>query len=473
MIFSRPQKDALEYVRPLNLFMSGYGIGKTHMLAVIAYSYIRKYPEVRGIIGANTHSQLSQSTMRQVFKVWKSFGITEYSESNQNGQYVVNKIPPKHFKSFGDVYLNYNGILTFINGATIYLASLENADAHQGKEAGYGLLDETRDTREHDAKDTILSRLRQKGIVIKGREINPLYIFTSPAKVDWINAWYGLDKFVDDIHAHIYSETDYFHYYDEMINVVISSSFHNRHNLPADYFDRLKFSNSSERYDSIIYANPFGRAGGEYYPAFERKKHVRPTAYDPDLPLHVSFDFNYVPYNPAGIFQMDKIEGIWHVRMIDEFALTSPHNSVEHVCEAIIARYGQHRSGWVIYGDATGKAGTIAGKEQRSYWQTVWHKFRGIVLETGKRVPRGNPTNNTRRDFIGRILEDKPPIRLVIGEHCTHMINDLMYCKEDAEGGKDKKTVKDENGQSYQPYGHFGDLLEYMLCEAFRNLFRA
>ena len=472
MIFSRPQGDALEYVRPLNLFMGGYGSGKTHMLAVIAYSYIKKFPEVRGIIGANTHSQLSQSTMRQVFKVWKSFGITEHTDANPNGQYVVNKIPPKHFKSFGDVYLNYNGILTFNNGATIYMASLENADAHQGKEAGYGLLDETRDTREHDAKDTILSRLRQKGIVINGRELNPLYVFTSPAKVDWINRWYGLDKHVDEINSRIYSDTDYFHYYDNMVNVVISSTYHNSHNLPADYFDRLRFSNSSERYDSIIYANPFGRSGGEYYTGFERKRHVTKTTYNPDLPLHISFDFNYVPYNPAGIFQMQKVGDLWHVYMIDEFALTSPKNSVEHVCEAILARYGNHKAGIFLYGDATGKSGSIAGKEQRSYWETVYWKFKHKIVEKSKRVPKANPPNNARRDFINRIFEDKPNIRLFIGEHCTHMINDLMYCKEDAEGGKDKKTVKDENGQSYQPYGHFGDLLEYYLCKCFENWFK-
>ena len=50
------------------------------------------------------------------------------------------------------------------------------------------------------------------------------------------------------------------------------------------------------------------------------------------------------------------------------------------------------------------------------------------------------------------------------------MINDFMYCKEDAEGGKDKKTVKDENKQSYQPYGHFGDLYEYFLLRCFAFL---
>lgn len=471
MIFSYPQRDILEYCRPLNLFMGGYGSGKTHMLGVIAYTFAVKFPEVRGIIGANTYNQLSQSTMRQVFKVWKTFGITEYTEANPNGMYVVNKIPPKHFKNFGDVYLKYDGILTFINGHTIYLVTLENADAQQGKEVGYCLLDETRDTREYDVKDTMLSRLRQLGITINGKNVNPLYAFTSPAKVDWINKWFTLDKMTEQINAKIYSDTTYFHHVDSMINVVISSTYHNKHNLPEDYFDRLRFSNTSERYDSIIYANPFGRVGGEYYGSFERKKHVGKAEYDPTLPIHLSFDFNYVPYNPAGLYQIKFVDGMYYVYMIDEFALTSPHNSTEHVCEAILARYGNHKAGWLIYGDATGKAGTITGREQRSNWDTVWFMFKSRTVHKSNRVPRSNPTNTTRRDFMNLIFEEKKPIRFIVDERCTHMINDLMYCKEDADGGKDKKTVKDEAGNSYQPYGHFGDLCEYMFCEAFNKFF--
>jgi hypothetical protein len=473
MQFSRPQYDILESSKSLNLFLSGKGGGKSHIGGVISASLITEYPHCRGFIGANTYDQLNTSTLVRVFAVWKSFGITEYTDANHTGCYVVGKQPPKCFTPSPDQYVNYSNIISFANGCTVYIASLENAKSHEGKEMAWAILDETKDSREHDVKDTILTRLRQKGLIVNGKEINPLFILTSPAKVDWLNKWFELDKYIEDISAHIYSDTDYFKLETENKLCVIASTFHNKVNLPENYFDVIRESNTDEKYSTIIYANPFGRAGGEYYPGFERKKHVAKTKYNPDLPLHVSFDFNYVPYNPAGIIQIEKKEGIWYVSMIDEFALTSPHNSVEHVCDAIIARYGNHKAGWFIYGDATGKAGTIAGREQRSYWETVWYKFRGLITEASKRVPRGNATNNTRRDFIGRILEEKPPIRIIIGDNCTHMINDLMYCKEDSEGGKDKKTVKDENGQSYQPYGHFGDLLEYMLCEAFKNLFRA
>lgn len=473
MQFSAPQYDILESSKPLNLFLSGKGGGKSHIGGVISASLITEYPHCRGFVGANTYDQLNTSTLVRVFAVWKSLGLTEYTEQNTTGCYVVGRQPPKHFKQSDDQYINYSNIISFANGCVVYVASLDNAKSHEGKEMSWSILDETKDSRESDVKDTILTRLRQRGLFINGKEVNPLYILTSPAKVDWINKWFDLDKHIDEIQARIYSESDYFKLETKNKLVVIASTYHNKHNLPANYFDVIRESNTDDKFNTIIYANPFGRAGGEYYPSFERKKHVTQTRYDPDLPLHISFDFNYTPYNPAGIFQMVDIEKVWHIYMVDEFALTSPHNSVEHVCDAILGRYGKHRAGMFIYGDATGKSGTIAGREQRTYWDTIWMKFRGHIIEASRRVPRSNPTNNTRRDFIGRILEEKPPIRLHIGEHCRHMINDMMYCKEDKDGGKDKKTVKDENGQTYQPYGHFGDLLEYFICEAFKNLFRA
>lgn len=244
----------------------------------------------------------------------------------------------------------------------------------------------------------------------------------------------------------------------------------NKANLPAGYIEETLMGLSEMAKRRFLYGEfSEGRTGGEYYASFDYYQHVGKTKYNPDNPIHVSFDFNYVPYNPAGLFQMENKDGIWHVCMIDEFALRSPHNSVEHVCDAILARYGEHKAGWLIYGDATGRAGTIANREQRSYWDTIFHKFRYKITENSKRVPRANKPNNVRRDFTNRILEEKLPIRIKIGDHCRYMSDDLMYCKEDADGMKDKKTVKDETGQSYQPYGHFGDLLEYFLTKCFEK----
>jgi len=470
MIFSEPQKDILHSPRALNLFLAGKGSGKSHLAGIITAGMIGRFPECRGFIGANTYEQVNTSTLVRVFAVWRELNITEYTNDNKQGCYVVGKQPPEHFVKF-EKYINYSSIISFDNGAIIYIGSLDNAKAHEGKEFAYAILDETKDSKEQDVKDTILTRLRQKGLTLEcGKEFNPLYILTSPAKVEWINKWFELDKYIDEINSLIYSETTYFKLETTNKRAVISSTYHNKANLPENYFDIIRESNSEENYKTIIYANPFGRSGGEYYGSFDRKKHVGMAKYREDLPIHISFDFNLVPYNPAGIYQIERINDRYQVRMIDEIALKAPSNSVEHVCERIIQVFGKHRAGVFLYGDSTGRSGSIANREQRSNWDTVYFKLRSMITEKSKRVPRMNKSNKVRREAINLILEGKKPIDLLFDENCKLMINDLLYCKEDADGVKNKKTVKDEAGNSYQPYGHFGDLMEYFVCECFEKV---
>jgi chromosomal replication initiation ATPase DnaA len=87
---SAPQKSILTSTSPINLFLSGVGAGKTHLLGIKTYQLIRKFPKVRGFVGANTYLQLVQSTLFRIREYWKSIGIVEYDkESHPEGQYVV------------------------------------------------------------------------------------------------------------------------------------------------------------------------------------------------------------------------------------------------------------------------------------------------------------------------------------------------------------------------------------------------
>lgn len=196
-----PQSELYLHPATLNLFLAGKGSGKSHYAGIIALDFIYKYPSVKGFIGANTYDQLNTSTMTKILEVWSKQGVEEWNENTKKGCFVIHKQPPKTFADVGHNYISYKNIITFDNGATIYLGSLENAKAHEGKEFGWAILDETKDSKEEDVKDTILTRLRQKGIFINneglfditGKSINPLYILTSPAKIQWLNEWFELD----------------------------------------------------------------------------------------------------------------------------------------------------------------------------------------------------------------------------------------------------------------------------------------
>lgn len=479
---SNPQGEILESTAPINLFLAGTGSGKTHLAGIITRKFIAEFPHVRGFIAANTYDQLNTSTLFRIREYWASVGITEWTKDNQGGCYVSGHEPPPHWKNCLRNFDRFTNIISFNNGHLIFTGSLDNAIMHSGKEFAYAILDETKDSREEDVKEVIITRMRQPGIYLvsgemksegsQSEQFNPLYILTSPAKVEWINEWFSLDDYVQEIESKIYSRNEFFFKRIGNKFAVISSTYHNVHNVGENYIQNILDNNSAERGRALVYGNPFMTLGGEFYSSFNRLQHVGMCRYDPARPLHISFDQNSVPYNSCSIWQFENKDGIWWSYCIDEIALENPRNSTEEVCDEILLRYASHKAGLYYYGDASGKARSTMNKEFKHHYQIVEFKLRRMLIAGSDRTLLKNPSIAKRRDFINRIFENKLPIRILIDEHCKLMIADMMYVKQDINGAKDKHIVTDkETGDKYQKYGHLGDNLEYILCEVFSNYF--
>lgn len=482
-VCSSPQKSILKSIQSVNLFLGGVGSGKTHLLGIKSYQLVSLFPNVRGFIGANTYLQLQQSTLFRVREYWKSIGVVEYDKTSRPyGHYVVGKKPPSHFNTTGHNFDDYYGIISFVHGGIIFVGSLDNASAHEGKEFGWAMLDETKDTDETDVKEIIIARIRQTGMYIVNGELsntgtqeqqyNPLFVFTSPAKVDWINEWFELDKYIDEISAKIYSDKTYFEKEFGNKFVTISSTYHNIHNVGKNYIENVLANNTEERGKALIYANPFTLTGGEFYSSFNRLKHVQRVDYDPLLPLHITFDQNTVPYNSASIWQIKGLNGVWYISCVDEIALQNPRNSTEEVCEEFSMRYANHKAGIYYYGDASGKARSTMNRDFKHHYEIIEFKLRKYLLNNSDRTTTRNPSVVKRRDFVNLIFEEKLPIKITIDEGCKYLIGDLMYLKQAIDGTKDKHIVKDkETDEKYQKYGHLSDGMDYLLTELFKSYY--
>ncbi len=481
-IVSKPQMSILTSTAANNLFMAGTGSGKTYIGGIVSIYFIKEFPEVRGFICANTFDQLNTSTLFRIREYWASIGVTEWSKENLSGTYVSGSEPPKEWTKCKRNFDRFNNIISFCNGGLIFTGSLDNYFAHSGKEFGFCILDETKDSKEEAIKEVVITRLRQPGIFkVNGKlshtgrpdeQYNPLYCLTSPARVDWINQMFELDKYIDEISAKIYSDTTFFEKEFNNKKVVISSTYHNVHNVGINYINNILTNNTEERGRALVYGNPFATLGGEFYSSFNRLKHVGPVKYDPNLPIHISFDQNSVPYNSAGIAQVVREGSAWVWRWFDEIALPNPRNSTEEVCEEFMRRYPLHKAGLYYYGDASGHNRSTMNKDFSHHYEVIEFKLRKYLVNGSDRTLVSNPPVVLRRDFINKLFEDKLPIRVVIDESCHHLIADLMYCKQALDGGKDKHIVTDkETGEKYQKYGHFGDLFEYEAVELFKNYY--
>lgn len=465
---SRPQFDLITSDKQVNLFLAGQGSGKTYAAGLLSGMLISEYPKVHGFIGANTYPQLTDSTLFRIRNVWRElFGWKEMNKTNPDGCFTIDVRPPAHFNTEGHEYDSYYGKICFEWGTVLYKGSLENYKAHDGKEFAWAILDETKDTREAAVKEVILGRLRESGMMKNGLAWNPLFIFTSPAKVEWINDWFSLDDFAPEITSKIYSKETYFTKTIDNKFVVISSTYHNESHLPSNYIENQAKNLHSALQNMLIFGDPFAQTGGEFYKCFLRELHVGIALYDMELPIHLSYDFNVNPYMTGTIWQIKGKE----VRQIDEICLKNPLNTTAAVCREFIRRYGAHKSGLFVYGDPSGRQ-----EDTRS--EKGWNDFYVIKNELQKmnpsfRVGKKAPAVVPRGNFINTVFEKNfGGLKIIISSKCSNSISDLIYLKEAADGTKLKEKYKDEaSGVTYERWGHTSDSMDYFLCEAYADEF--
>ena len=213
------------------------------------------------------------------------------------------------------------------------------------------------------------------------------------------------------------------------------------------------------------------QTGGEFYKCFDLERHVAPVQYNPELPLHVSWDDNVNPYLPCGIFQ---VEGK-NVYLVDEIAGVSPGNTIKWVCKELVRRFQAwgHKGGVFIYGDATANKEDTKLEKGYDFFRLITDDLR--EFHPRRRVLPSNPSVVMRGNWINTVLEQEHGgIKIVIGVHCKRMVTDLVSIKEAPDGSKLKEMETDPRTKArQQKYGHFSDLLDYFLCSCFEDEFKA
>lgn len=479
---SDPQEEILASGQPLTLALFGAGSGKSHCAGIRSADFVINFPKVRGFIGANTYQQLSKSTLFRIFEVWRNtFGWEE------DVHFVVDKIPLKGFKQHNAPLKSYENTISFNNGCLILLASLDNYKIIDGSEFGWAMLDETKDTKEEAVKEVISFRLRQSGMWITpdGEIIdkqkpgctghNPLFIFTSPAKVAWINEWFELGDHYEEINIKCHSKTEYFKLVQNGKKVIIGSTYHNEKNLPDGWIERKikELAGSPHLIEMLIFGSPIAKSGGEFFNAFERLKHVGKVDYDPNHNIHITLDFNVAPYITMTCWQIIQKQDIIEVGCFDEICLSSPDNNTEALCKEFERKYCKDNKiqGLFYYGDASGKNRSTQSTEHN--YETLERVLGKYLNEHSCRVPKSNPSVSATRDFLNRIYAEGTNLRIKISERCKKLIMDNEFLKEAPDGGKLKVMAKDPaTGSMYEKFGHCSDSEIYLLCAAFPSLFK-
>ncbi len=301
VVLSDSQHEFMYSDKPHVLFCGGVGSGKTFTGALWAIHMALTYPDCRGLITANTHSQLQKATLAEMFSICDTLGIKYRYLVNQNR--------------------------VFIGKTEILCYTMEKPENLAGPTVGWAWLDEASFYKKL-AFDKASARVRDtKGPC-------QIKMTTTPNGFNWL-----YEHFVEKPADHK--------------TVVYSKTQDNLDNLPETYVSQLKESYDAKMAAQELDGQFINLASGQVYYAFDRKKHVREVELkDTDL-LLVGLDFNVHPL--CGVF-VAKRGGMIYI--VDELYLENSNtfSAAKEIVSRYPARYKQ------IVADSTGNRRKTSAK---------------------------------------------------------------------------------------------------------------
>lgn len=252
----------------------------------------------------------------------------------------------------------------------------------------------------------------------------------------------------------------------------IPANIHDNPYIPKDYIEGLKELPS---YEYEVFVNGDWeiqpRTGYEFYKDFSTDKHIKKLKYNPKDSIHISLDFNVVPYMSATIWQIQRTNRGWILNCIKEYTTTPPKNSTKGLISEFKRDYSNHRSGLYYYGDPSGKSRDTRSQQGTNDFTILHNELKDFYPKD--RVLRSHPSVTGRGNFINAIFRGEiEDCEVNIDQDCKEFIKDILNLKEDADGKKLKERETKE-GINYEKYGHLSDSFDYFICKLLEPQYRA
>lgn len=304
------QKEFIEIPHSQSLdvaiYQGGYGSGKTWCGSLLGILLAKKYPGSRGLVGAKEYELVRKTTLVAYLDHLENFGYKEDKD------YTYNKV---------------DKIIKFSNGSEILFSSLEDPEKFKSLNLHWAEIEEASQISDSSFKQ-LLGRLRN---TYRGKNWVDfryrLFGHTNPqAEKGWI--W---QRFVE--HA------------KENYRLIIAPTTNNIH-LPKHFIESMKESFDEEYYKINVLGEFGDYSSGLVVKGFSEENKLK-LKYNPNLPLHLTCDFNVDPMCWALAHKDED-----NVYFFDEIVIEN--TSTQQCIEEFIRRYPKHKSDIIINGDASG-----------------------------------------------------------------------------------------------------------------------
>lgn len=182
--------------------------------------------------------------------------------------------------------------------------------------------------------------------------------------------------------------------------------------IPLEEIEAARSDMDPKSFAQEFEAN-FANMSGRVYYAFDRHAHIRPRAFNPELPIWIGQDFNIDPM--SSVIVQPQEDGTVHV--VDEIVLLG--SNTEEVCEEIERRYWRHMKQIVLFPDPAGQY------RQHARGESDLDIFREKGIKN-QRFHRKHPPVADRVNAVNRMFKSADgKTRMFVNPKCKHLIKSL------------------------------------------------
>lgn len=339
------------------LFQGGWGSGKTMSLTAKVLKLSAINAPLTGVWVVPDFGHV----MRTILPT-----LTEYDRDGQ-----------PWFLRDGQFHYNEKGHTLTWAGGPIQFVSDEEPDKIAGANAAWCAGDEPGSIKERSFRNTVarvrhvMARLRQK--VFAG----------TPEGIGYLLDYFGPERSAD---YHLYT-----------MRTAENTE------LPDDYLRQNMANMTPNEVAAYLDGKAVNISGALAYPEFNAERQWREDVAPAkaSLPLALMFDFNVDPMVcPIGQAVAGPFGSEPHI--VDMVALYGG-STVDQTCDVILDRYPSWPAGFVVYGDATGRARHV--KSLRSNYEIITQRL-SVSGPVTVKVPNANPPVARRLSSVNRLCQN-------------------------------------------------------------------
>ena len=367
-----PHKHTLDVA----VYQGGFGSGKTFCGALLGILLALKYPQIKGLVGAQTYPLVRDTTLSTYFEHLEAMGMQEGEEW---------------------AFCKTERTLKFKNGSEIMFRHFDEPDKLKSLNLGFAQIEEMSDVPK-SVFLMLLGRLRQRVQPTWKNFQYRLFGHTNPeSRKGWIY----------DTFAHSCAPNH---------RLIIAPTTQNIY-LPKGFIDELRRSYDEDYFTQNVLGEWVESDEALVVKGFS-SQNIRTLDYDERLDLHLTCDFNVDPMSWLIAHKTDE-----KVYFIDEIILENTTTAL--AMDEFIRRYPRHKGRLVINGDASGDNRTCAS-EFTNYALMLrklkLHGYDDVSIEIRNFNP---PIKNRVTAFNTLIRSSAGESRIFIDPKCEKLIYNL------------------------------------------------